>query len=54
MSNGQPLAPLYWRGRSERVQYCEDCHNAFDNRMGGVPNDVRTWMTAASSASPAP
>lgn len=53
MPNGQPLAPIYWRGASERVQYCEDCHNAFDNRMGGVPGAERTWMTE-TSASPTP
>jgi hypothetical protein len=41
LANGQALPPIYWRGRSPRVQYCEDCHNAFDNRMGGVPTDVR-------------
>ncbi len=49
MPNGQTLPPLYWRGRSQRVQYCEDCHGAYPNRMGGVPEEVRTWGAGADA-----
>ena len=54
MDNGQRLPPLYWRGRSARVQYCEDCHNAYDNRMGGVPRDNQSWSADGGTAAPAP
>lgn len=44
LPNGQALPPLYWRGRSARVQYCENCHSAYEpNRMGGVPREQQTW-----------
>jgi hypothetical protein len=34
-------APLYWRGTSARVDYCRDCHDAYDRGLGGlVPSSV--------------
>ena len=33
--------PFYWRGRSERVAYCWDCHESYDRGLGGlVPSSL--------------
>jgi hypothetical protein len=29
-------APLYWRGKSPRVEYCYDCHDGYDRGLGGL------------------
>lgn len=33
--------PIYWRGKSRRVQYCLDCHDSYNNSLGGlVPSSI--------------
>ena len=33
--------PMYWRGKSPRVQYCLDCHDSYNNSLGGlVPSSI--------------
>ena len=33
--------PIYWRGKSKRVQYCLDCHDSYNNSLGGlVPSSI--------------
>jgi hypothetical protein len=33
--------PIYWRGSSPKVEYCTDCHDAYDRGLGGlVPSSV--------------
>jgi len=33
--------PIYWSGTSPRVEYCSDCHDAYDRGLGGlVPSSV--------------
>lgn len=33
--------PIYWRGKSARVDYCADCHNDYDRSLGGlIPSSV--------------
>jgi hypothetical protein len=33
--------PIYWRGRSHRVDYCVDCHSSYDRSLGGlVPSSI--------------
>lgn len=33
--------PIYWRTPSPRVDYCFDCHDAYDRGLGGVPAEQR-------------
>ncbi len=35
--------PIYWRGRSQKVGYCQKCHDNYDRSMGGVPTGKRAW-----------
>jgi hypothetical protein len=42
-NDGRASPSVYWRGRSARVQYCEDCHADYVARMGGVPRGSRAW-----------
>jgi len=33
--------PIYWRGRSPRVQSCVDCHDDYDRGLGGlIPSSI--------------
>jgi hypothetical protein len=33
--------PIYWRGRSQRVEYCWKCHDDYANSLGGlVPSSL--------------
>ncbi|MBA3398063.1 MAG: cytochrome P460 family protein [Deltaproteobacteria bacterium] len=33
--------PLYWRGHSKRVDYCEACHDDYDRSIGGlIPSSI--------------
>lgn len=33
--------PMYWRGKSARVDYCTECHNDYDRSLGGlIPSSV--------------
>ena len=33
--------PIYWRGKSPRVDYCANCHNDYDRSLGGlIPSSV--------------
>jgi hypothetical protein len=33
--------PIYWRGKSPRVDYCADCHNSYDRALGGlIPSSI--------------
>ena len=33
--------PIYWRGKSPRVDYCADCHTSYDRSLGGlIPSSV--------------
>ena len=33
--------PIYWRGKSPRVDYCADCHSSYDRSLGGlIPSSV--------------
>ena len=33
--------PIYWRGRSPRVDYCADCHSSYDRGLGGlIPSSI--------------
>ena len=34
---------VYWRSPSKKVGYCVDCHDAFDNQLGGIPEDKRNY-----------
>jgi hypothetical protein len=47
--DGRASPSVYWRGHSARIQYCEDCHADFDNRMGGVPRAQQAWTTAGAA-----
>jgi hypothetical protein len=29
--------PIYWRGKSHKVDYCWKCHDNYDRELGGVP-----------------
>jgi hypothetical protein len=31
--------PIYWRGKSKKVDYCWTCHDNYDRELGGVPPD---------------
>jgi hypothetical protein len=34
-------APIYWRGRSPKVDYCWECHESYDRGLGGlVPSSL--------------
>ena len=35
--------PIYWRGKSPKVEYCWKCHDNYDKSLGGVPADKRAW-----------
>ena len=35
--------PIYWRGKSAKVEYCWKCHDNYDKSIGGVPPDKRAW-----------
>jgi hypothetical protein len=28
--------PVYWRGKSPRLDYCYDCHDAYERNLGGL------------------
>ena len=33
--------PIYWRGKSPRVDYCADCHSSYDRGIGGlIPSSI--------------
>lgn len=33
--------PIYWRGKSARVEYCTDCHDAYERSLGGlIPSSI--------------
>jgi hypothetical protein len=33
--------PIYWRGKSKRVDYCVECHADYDRSLGGlIPSSV--------------
>ena len=33
--------PIYWRGRSPKVDYCADCHNDYERSLGGlIPSSI--------------
>lgn len=33
--------PIYWRGKSKRVDYCVECHGDYDRSLGGlIPSSV--------------
>lgn len=35
------MGPFYWRGASPRVEFCYDCHDAYDRSLGGlVPSSL--------------
>lgn len=38
---GEVREPIYWRGKSPRVDYCADCHTSYDRSLGGlIPSSV--------------
>lgn len=34
---------VYWRSPSKKVGYCVDCHDVYDNQIGGVPEESRNY-----------
>jgi hypothetical protein len=35
------LGPIYWRGKSPRVDYCADCHTSYERGLGGlIPSSI--------------
>jgi hypothetical protein len=37
--------PIYWRGKSPKVEYCWKCHDNYDKSIGGVPPAKRAYGT---------
>ena len=35
--------PVYWRTPSPKAAYCVECHENYDNELGGVPEEARAW-----------
>ena len=35
--------PVYWRTPSSKAAYCIECHENYDNELGGVPDGSRAW-----------
>ena len=35
--------PIYWRGKSGKVEYCVKCHDNYDRELGGIPKEHRAW-----------
>lgn len=33
----------YWRTPSEKVGYCDGCHDNFPRELGGIPKEARSW-----------
>ena len=39
--NAKMDGPIYWRGKSPRVDYCADCHSSYDRGIGGlIPSSI--------------
>ena len=37
----EKFGPLYWRGKSARVDYCANCHSSYDRGIGGlIPSSI--------------
>jgi hypothetical protein len=34
---------IYWRTPSKKADYCFDCHDNYNEAIGGVPEDQRAW-----------
>ena len=34
---------VYWRTPSKKVGYCVDCHDVYDNQIGGIPEASRNY-----------
>jgi len=30
--------PIYWRGKSPKIEYCWKCHDNYDRSVGGIPS----------------
>jgi hypothetical protein len=37
--------PIYWRGKSPKIEYCWKCHDDYDKSIGGIPAGKRAWET---------